>query len=90
MACERRRRGGRAVCCAATLESDIQSLDDSFRSPAEWILEVSVLDAARFQLQHYQTGRYLTLEGLTELRPGEVAADWMRQPIDRRTVGRSR
>lgn len=52
---------------AATLQSDIQLLDDSFRSPAEWTVEISALDEERFQLVHYQTGHYLTLEGLTEV-----------------------
>ena len=51
----------------ATLESDILLLDDSFRSPAEWVVEVSVHDETRFQLKHYQSGRYLSLEGLTEV-----------------------
>jgi microsomal dipeptidase-like Zn-dependent dipeptidase len=49
-----------------TLESDILLLDDTFVSPAEWVVEVSVQDAERFQLTHYQTGRYLALDGLTE------------------------
>ncbi len=48
------------------LDSDILLLDDSFRSPAEWQLEVSVHDAERFQLRHYATGGYLTTSGLTD------------------------
>jgi len=52
---------------AETLQSDIQLLDNSFRSPAEWTVQVSTLDSERFQLQHYQTGYYLTLDGLTDV-----------------------
>ena len=48
------------------LESALTRLEDGFRSPAEWELEPSVRDAARYQLKHYQTGLYLTLEGLTD------------------------
>ncbi len=51
---------------AENLESSILLLDDSFRSPAEWTIETSTRDPERFQLKHYQTGRYLTLTGLTE------------------------
>ncbi len=50
----------------ATLSSDILLLDDEYVSPAEWQLEVSTRDPSRFQLRHYQTGRYLTKGGLTE------------------------
>ena len=50
---------------AATLDSDILLLDDTFRSPAEWDLEVSAHDPERFQLKHHATGRYLTPDGLT-------------------------
>jgi microsomal dipeptidase-like Zn-dependent dipeptidase len=41
-------------------------LDDTFRSPAEWDVEVSVHDPERFQLRHHATGRYLTTGGLTD------------------------
>lgn len=50
----------------ATLQSDILLLDDTYRSPAEWELQVSVHDPTRFQLRHYQTGKYLTRGGLRE------------------------
>lgn len=48
------------------LESELTRLEDGFRSPAEWELEPSVRDGKRYQLKHYQTGLYLTLEGLTD------------------------
>ncbi|MCE9571802.1 MAG: hypothetical protein K8W52_01470 [Deltaproteobacteria bacterium] len=48
------------------LDSDIELLDDSFVSPAEWDLEVSAADATRFQLRHHRTGWYLGVGGLTE------------------------
>ena len=48
------------------LASPLTTLEDGFRSPAEWELQPSVRDAARYQLKHYQTGLWLTLEGLTE------------------------
>ncbi|MBL4635412.1 MAG: hypothetical protein JKY56_16245 [Kofleriaceae bacterium] len=48
------------------LDSDILLLDDEFKSPAEWELQVSAHDAERFQLVHYQTGQYLGTKGLVE------------------------
>ncbi|MCA9640155.1 MAG: membrane dipeptidase, partial [Myxococcales bacterium] len=51
---------------ASELQDSVQLLDDSFRSPAEWEIEVSERDAERFQLKHYQSGLYLTLSGLTD------------------------
>jgi microsomal dipeptidase-like Zn-dependent dipeptidase len=50
----------------ATLASDLDMMDESFVSPAEWELEVSASDPERFQLRHRQTGRYLTKSGLTD------------------------
>jgi len=52
----------------AALASDVQLVDDRFRSPAEWAVEVSAQDADRFQLRHFQTGLYLTIDGLTHDR----------------------
>ena len=51
---------------AATLDSSVSLMDDSFRSPAEWEMEPSTRDPERYQLKHYQTGQYLTLKGLTD------------------------
>lgn len=48
------------------LDSELDRLDENFRSPAEWILQVSTRDPKRYQLQHYASGRYLTLDGLTK------------------------
>ncbi|MCA9675680.1 MAG: hypothetical protein KC464_11635 [Myxococcales bacterium] len=47
------------------LQSDVERIDDTFRSPAEWQLEVSAHDPDRFQLKNYQTGAYLTPTGTT-------------------------
>ncbi len=49
----------------ATLTDELQLFDDSFISPAEWQLEISVSDPTRLQLRHRQTGQYLTTSGLT-------------------------
>ena len=76
---------------SVTLESDIQLLDDTFKSPAEWHLEVSDRDPQRYQLEHYRTGAYLTLSGLTEdassaaiitLYPREGCPDFPELPLD--------
>ena len=57
------------------LLSDIMLLDDSYVSPAEWELQVSTHDPERFQLRHYQTGQYLTRDGLDdrESKAGVIA-----------------
>jgi hypothetical protein len=51
---------------AAKLTSSFQLADDSFKSPAEWTLQVSATDPERHQLLHYQTSLYLALDGLTQ------------------------
>jgi microsomal dipeptidase-like Zn-dependent dipeptidase len=51
---------------AAKLDSDVLLIDDSYVSPAEWVLEVSAHDPTRFQLRHYRTQKYLTKDGLTD------------------------
>lgn len=56
----------------ATLDSDVLLLDDTFRSPAEWVMAPSVRDPQRYQLEHYQTGQFLTLTGLTS-EPSQAA-----------------
>jgi len=48
-----------------TLESAIDRLEDGFLSPAEWHLQASTRAPGRYQLQHYATDMFLTLEGLT-------------------------
>ncbi|MCA9298138.1 MAG: hypothetical protein KDA28_03675, partial [Phycisphaerales bacterium] len=58
--------GGFRLSRAETLESALTLHDDSFRSPAEWELEASSRDPRRYQMKHYQTGKYLTLTGLTD------------------------
>jgi microsomal dipeptidase-like Zn-dependent dipeptidase len=50
----------------AELLSDVLLIDDTYESPAEWILEVSAHDAERFQLRHRASGHYLAKDGLTE------------------------
>ena len=51
---------------AETLTSDLDLLDDTYVSPAEWQLEVSAHDETRFQLRHLATGDYMTTTGLSE------------------------
>jgi microsomal dipeptidase-like Zn-dependent dipeptidase len=51
---------------AATLTSDLDLLDDTYVSPAEWQLEISAHDPTRFQLHHLASGHYLTTTGLSE------------------------
>jgi microsomal dipeptidase-like Zn-dependent dipeptidase len=46
------------------LLSDILLVDDTYRSPAEWELEVSPVDPERFRMRSYRTGEYLTRDGL--------------------------
>ncbi len=58
--------GGVQLARALTLDSPQTLLDDTFRSPAEWELEPSERDPLRYQMKSYQSGRYLTLTGLTE------------------------
>ena len=50
----------------AILQSVVDRLDESFRSPAEWRLERSVRDPERYQMRHYATDRYLGFDGLTD------------------------
>jgi microsomal dipeptidase-like Zn-dependent dipeptidase len=50
---------------AETLESALTLHDDAFRSPAEWELEPSLRDPRRYQLRHYRSHRYLTINGLS-------------------------
>lgn len=57
--------GGYQLARAQTLDSALTLLDDSFRSPAEWELQPSARDPRRYQMKNYQSGRYLTLTGLT-------------------------
>ena len=49
----------------ATLESIVDRLDEAFKSPAEWRLQVSARDPERYQLQRYASDHFLTLSGLT-------------------------
>lgn len=58
---------------AATLQSDTLLNDDTFVSPAEWMLEASPADAARFRLKNRATGAYLAASGLSA--DGAGAAD---------------
>jgi microsomal dipeptidase-like Zn-dependent dipeptidase len=51
---------------AETLTSDLDLLDDTYVSPAEWQLEVNTGDETRFQLHHLATGHYLGTDGLVE------------------------
>jgi hypothetical protein len=48
------------------LLSDYLLLDDTFRSPAEWDVEVSPGDPDRFRVRHHATGAWLTTTGTSE------------------------
>ena len=48
------------------LLSDYLLLDDGYRSPAEWDLEVSPVDPERFRLRHRASGAWLTTGGLSD------------------------
>lgn len=73
------------------LDSDIELLDDTFRSPAEWEIAPSTRDAKRYQLKHYQSGLYLGVAGLTSdeaqaaiitLFPAENCAEFPELTLD--------
>jgi microsomal dipeptidase-like Zn-dependent dipeptidase len=46
------------------LLSDILLVDDTYRSPAEWIVEASPVEPDRFRLRSRASDAYLTLDGL--------------------------
>lgn len=88
---ERAPEGGFRLARVQVLESALTVLDESFRSPAEWVLEPSTRDPRRYQMQHFATGLYLTLGGLTvepreaavvTLYPGEGCAEYPEMSID--------
>ncbi len=54
-----------ALTRPAKLQDEIDVLDETFVSPAEWRLQVSVRDPKRYQLQHAATNGYLTRTGLS-------------------------
>jgi microsomal dipeptidase-like Zn-dependent dipeptidase len=56
---------------SAELLSDTLLNDDSYLSPAEWVLEDYPGQDGRFRLRHFRTLEFLTLAGLT---PDEAAA----------------
>jgi microsomal dipeptidase-like Zn-dependent dipeptidase len=58
---------GGTLARTATLTSDTLLNDDSFISPAEWLLEVSPVDATRFRFRNRATNEYLG--------DGDVTAD---------------
>jgi microsomal dipeptidase-like Zn-dependent dipeptidase len=79
------------LAAPATLDSELDVLDPKFRSPAEWVLEPSTRDAARYQLRHYATQHYLTLQGLSDkaaqaavitLHPAEGCAKFPEMSLD--------
>lgn len=49
-----------------TLQSDVSTIDDTFISGAEWMLETSVRKAESYQLHNRKTDQWLTSSGLTE------------------------
>lgn len=54
------------LSAAVTLENDVQLLDDTFVSPAEWELSVSEHDPERLALRSRRTQRYLSPLGTTD------------------------
>lgn len=56
---------GGALLRQSELLSDVLLVDDGYRSPAEWDLQISAQDPDRFQLRHRASGHYLTARGLT-------------------------
>ena len=75
----------------AKLESAVDRLQDDFKSPAEWRLQVSARDPKRYQLQHLATDRYLAMDGLTDdaskaaivtLHPAQGCVDFPELTID--------
>lgn len=48
------------------LTSALDKLDEKYKSPAEWVLEISKRDASMYHLKHFATGRYLSTTGLTD------------------------
>jgi hypothetical protein len=50
---------------AATLENEVQLLDDTFVSPAEWEVSVSAHDPERLALRSRRTGRFISALGTT-------------------------
>ena len=80
-----------ALTRPAKLQDEIDVLDETFVSPAEWRLQVSARDPKRYQLQHAATNRYLTQTGLTEnpadaaiitLHPQEGCAEFPEMSLD--------
>lgn len=73
------------------LTSVLDKLDEKYKSPAEWHLQVSARDPERFQLQHYATGLFLSMSGLIndaakatmiKLHPSEGCASFPELSID--------
>ncbi|HET6613066.1 MAG TPA: hypothetical protein VFG83_13805 [Kofleriaceae bacterium] len=54
-----------ALSRKTTLQSSVELIDETFRSPAEWHLEEAPDDPDRFLLKNYQTDGYLTTDGAT-------------------------
>lgn len=48
------------------LTSALDKLDEKYKSPAEWTLQISERDSQFFQFKHFATGRFLGLSGLTD------------------------
>ena len=48
------------------LGADILLVDDSFVSPAEWVLARNDSDKTRYSLRNRKNGRYLTAEGFAQ------------------------
>ena len=73
------------------LTSGLLLLDDSFKSPAEWVLQASSRDPERYQLQHRASGLYMATQDLVAeaseaaiitLQPREGCADFPELTVD--------
>jgi microsomal dipeptidase-like Zn-dependent dipeptidase len=91
--------GATLLRAASVLQTDVELLDDTFISPAEWDLSVSEHDAERFALRGRATGLFMSQAGTTEdaaeagvitLSPAEGCAPFPELTVDATgSVGRT-
>jgi microsomal dipeptidase-like Zn-dependent dipeptidase len=62
-----------ALTRTTSLLSDTLLNDDSYVSPAEWVLEASPTERARFRMKHLATGAYLAGSGLAKDASGAAS-----------------
>ncbi len=83
--------GGWRFARATALQSSLSVMDNTFVSPAEWVLEASARDPLRYQLRHRRTQLLLDAGGLTAdveaaaivtLFPRDGCAEYPELPLD--------